>query len=269
MSKKQDKRGRSKGSLYDFVALERYLLRSAAWSSLSCLARSAYIEVAFRYTGSNNGSILLSCEMLAEALGMSKDSARRSLKELVEKGFIVCLSKGGFICKVRHASEWRLTAFKCDVTGELPSKEFMRWQPKIQNTVRFIPPDGTTHRTDKENTPTKQSPRYDPSYREVPKSTYDGTIHRTHLNYLPGGGTKSGERGTAHSRAGASTGVTTDKVVDAPEGWAFVTGQPLKSLVEMDEELPSQFRSWHPQPSTDLETAMKRFGTALKAAAAA
>jgi hypothetical protein len=36
---------------------------------------------------------------------------------------------------VRHPTEWRLTEFPCDVTHALPSKEFAKWSPEIQNTV--------------------------------------------------------------------------------------------------------------------------------------
>ena len=38
--------------------------------------------------------------------------------------------------KKRHASEWRLTAFGCDVTSALPTKDFMRWTPD-KNKTRY------------------------------------------------------------------------------------------------------------------------------------
>ena len=36
--------------------------------------------------------------------------------------------RGRFERRDRHATEWRLTEFQCDATGELATKEFMRWK---------------------------------------------------------------------------------------------------------------------------------------------
>jgi hypothetical protein len=38
-----------------------------------------------------------------------------------------------------NASEWRLTWWTCDVTGELPSKKFMSWGREKQNAVSKYP----------------------------------------------------------------------------------------------------------------------------------
>ena len=63
--------------------------------------------------------------------------ASRALNSLEDHGFIVAVTKGAFSLKKRHATEWRLTEFPCDVTHMLSTRDFMRWQPgqKIQNTV--------------------------------------------------------------------------------------------------------------------------------------
>ena len=79
MTRKHDKTGRSRGSLSDFVALERYILKSPAWRSLDPVARAAYVEIAQSYNGSNNGRIVMSARMLADGLNVSKDTAARSL----------------------------------------------------------------------------------------------------------------------------------------------------------------------------------------------
>jgi hypothetical protein len=49
------------------------------------------------------------------------------------------MTKGAFSRKAPHASEWRLTWWGCDVTGELPSKKFMRWGREKQNAVSKYP----------------------------------------------------------------------------------------------------------------------------------
>jgi len=63
--------------------------------------------------------------------------ASRALNSLEDHGFIVAVTKGAFSLKKRHATEWRLTEFPCDVAHTVSTKDFMRWRPsaKIQNTV--------------------------------------------------------------------------------------------------------------------------------------
>ena len=84
---------------------------------------------------------------MQEALGTSKATAHRALKRLEEHGFVVLVEKGAFNMKHRHATTWRLTEFPCDVTGELATKDFMRWQN--QNTVSAENPIGFRSETDR------------------------------------------------------------------------------------------------------------------------
>lgn len=142
---KHAKNGRSAGERY--LALRHYLLRSAAWLDLDCTARCTYIEIARRYTGSNNGRISCSLREIAEALRIGKATAKRALERLQDHGFLVLTERGAFSLKVRHASTWRLTEHKDDVTGALPSKEFARWQE--QNTVPPQNPHGFQDETDR------------------------------------------------------------------------------------------------------------------------
>ena len=116
--RKANKTGKGNSALSSFIAIERYLLNSPAWRDLSSNARSAYLEVAAVYDGRNNGRIIVSTQLLGERMGCNKSTAARALKVLEDHGFIYCQKKGGFVCKVRHASEWRLLAFKCDVTDD-------------------------------------------------------------------------------------------------------------------------------------------------------
>lgn len=129
MTKAFKRKGKSK-----FVMIEAYVKRSAAWNALTPNARSAYIEVKWRYDGTNNGRIVLGERELAGELGIGRDTARRALAELIETGFIQKAKLSGFSMKNRAATEWRLTEYTCDLTGELPTKEFMRWQPAENST---------------------------------------------------------------------------------------------------------------------------------------
>jgi hypothetical protein len=104
---------------------------SAAWRNLTANARAIYIEIGRRYAGpnSNNGRIPYSVREAAKALRVSQATACRALAELTAHGFIVPMMKGGFNLKRRHATEWRLTEFPCDVTNALAgTKDFMKWQ---------------------------------------------------------------------------------------------------------------------------------------------
>ena len=129
MTRQKNSKGRSTGS-NRYVALYHWVTDSAAWRDLDCVARCAYTELARRYAGpgSNNGRISHSVREMAEALGTSKATALRALDRLQDHGFVVVMKKGAFNMKQRHATEWRLTEYGCDVTGDLATKEFARWK---------------------------------------------------------------------------------------------------------------------------------------------
>lgn len=147
MAKKHDRTGRSKGP-DRYVALPHWMMRTAAWRDLDCVARCAYIELSARYAGpgSNNGRIPFSVREMAEALGTSKATAWRAFTRLQDHEFIVQTKQGAFSQKVRHAAEWRLTEFRCDVTGAMATKDFARW-PEIQNAVSPGNPHGCQDET--------------------------------------------------------------------------------------------------------------------------
>jgi hypothetical protein len=122
-----------------FVQLFHWMLKSAAWKDLDGNARAIYVELTRRYNGSNNGLIHYSARETARDLGISKDTAARAMRSLESHGFVVVETRGAFHCKVRHASEYRLTVYDSDVAtnyaDKLATKEFMRWSPEIQKSV--------------------------------------------------------------------------------------------------------------------------------------
>jgi hypothetical protein len=111
------------------VRLYHWLMETPAWRSLNGNQRAIYIDIAARYAGegSNNGRIPYSIREAAENLRIGKSTAARCLRVLQERGFIVAMTKGAFSRKVRHATEWRLTEFQCDVSDKLATKEFASW----------------------------------------------------------------------------------------------------------------------------------------------
>ncbi len=126
MAKRHDRTGRS--TTERFVALPHYMLNSQAWLALSPGGRSLLVEVLHIYNGANNGRIGLSVRRAAERLNCSKDTAGRVFLELQRLGFLELSIQGAFHRKTSHSSEWRLTLHRCDRTGALPSKAFMRWR---------------------------------------------------------------------------------------------------------------------------------------------
>jgi hypothetical protein len=128
MPRGHDHTGRSRKGP-PFVWLPHFLLDSPAWLELSTFARGLLIEVLRLYNGSNNGRLGLSVRRAAERLNCSKDTAARAFRDLQRLGFLELSIQGAFHRKTSHASEWRLTLHKCDRTGQLPSKVFLRWRP--------------------------------------------------------------------------------------------------------------------------------------------
>jgi hypothetical protein len=146
------------------IRLYRWFRETAAWRSLEAVDRALYIELLGRYggPGTNNGCIPYSVREAAEALHIGKSTAAQSFQRLQERGFIVPAQKGGFNCKIRHSTEWRLTEFPCDVdipeqgikAGDLATKDFACWQsqkrksvPLADRTVSEDGQDGTSERT--------------------------------------------------------------------------------------------------------------------------
>jgi hypothetical protein len=129
MARKHNLTGRTRHASR-FAMLPHYLLGSTAWRSLSLAARAAFVEMLALYMPGRNGRLAMSARTLAEHLPVSRATATRALRELTAKGFIEAVKPGGFNVKAAtaRATEWRLTLFKCDVTGAAASQNFMRWQ---------------------------------------------------------------------------------------------------------------------------------------------
>ncbi len=135
MPKKHNNTGRSKGD-GRFVQLHEYIVRSYAWKRLSPLARCAWLEIGFIYNGSNNGRLGVSARFLADRLGTCPTSAAKAIRELMNWGFLDRVKASDFTRK-KAAAEYRLTHLPCDVTGNLPSKRFMRIS-QMSNVVAIV-----------------------------------------------------------------------------------------------------------------------------------
>ncbi|WP_160195381.1 helix-turn-helix domain-containing protein [Microvirga sp. BSC39] len=197
MPKRHNHKGRS--TTERFVSLPRHMLRSAAWRSLSPVARCIFLELAAIYNGGNNGFIALSTRDAARHVCCSKDTAARALTELMDKGFIVCCSRGHFDRKSPHASEYRLTLHSCNRTSEKAPKAFMRWQPGeaksvagpmagtaglITGTVTALTKENYRLRSDEKD----RQPSFEPS---------SGPTTGTHIIYQMGAGVEEAREPSA------------------------------------------------------------------------
>ena len=109
-----------------YFQVHHYMAKTDAWRALSATARAIYIQIGLRYTGSNNGKIAYSVRDAARECNVAINTASGAFKELTELGFIEEARHGSLSRKTRIASEWRLTAFKCDLTGGVKTCAFMQ-----------------------------------------------------------------------------------------------------------------------------------------------
>jgi hypothetical protein len=119
-----------------YVRLTHRMMQTKAWKSLDGNARAVYIALAMIYQGTNNGRIGFSARQAAQALPISRVTAFRSLVALQDRGFIVAMITGRFDRK-RHATRWRLTEFRCDVTSQPASRDFDAWTTADILTLRL------------------------------------------------------------------------------------------------------------------------------------
>jgi hypothetical protein len=142
MRKKRNWTGR-RSTKERFVGLPHYLVMGRdgagqAFRALSSNARSALIQIAARYNGVNNGLINASSRALALEMNVSRATAARAVRELIDTGFVEVTEWGRFDLKDRNANAYRLTWRFCDRTNHPASKAFAKGQgsePKFFHSV--------------------------------------------------------------------------------------------------------------------------------------
>jgi hypothetical protein len=125
--RKLRKKGRSDGD-QKHVRIYRHEFNCEAFRDLDCTARCALLEFRHRFDGANNGFLSFSEREMGERLNVSRQTARKALRALVDHGFIRPMSKGAFTLKRRHATEWLLTNEGYPKPSDTPTKDYMRWR---------------------------------------------------------------------------------------------------------------------------------------------
>jgi hypothetical protein len=111
-------------------------MKSESWLDLSAVEKAAYVQLASRFNGANNGRLVLSARILGAELRVSKDTAAKALNALAVAGLIECAKWSGFNSNAERLSrEYRLTCYRCDVTGALPRKIPVRPQGQASQTT--------------------------------------------------------------------------------------------------------------------------------------
>lgn len=115
------------------------MIQSDVFRKLSPAAVKILIELASHHNGFNNGRIVCAYSQLQIPLGLGKATIHKGLKELQEKGFIICTKKGYYTG--RKASIWEVTFLKSD--GYTPTD---MWKPPEQRPMNCRPPSKTVNR---------------------------------------------------------------------------------------------------------------------------
>lgn len=109
-----------------FIKIDRYVLKTDAWKSLTPADKAVYLILLDRFKGNNNGDISLSIREAAEHANIAKATAGKAFKNLEKKGFIKKRFEGSFSQKKRLSSEYELTHE--GYNGRAPTKEFTRYE---------------------------------------------------------------------------------------------------------------------------------------------
>lgn len=116
MSKRQKGRpnatGRSQPKQPQHLWLTYEMLKHKKFRQLSGSAVKVLLEISSRHNGFNNRKISCAYSELSKPLKLGKATIKRALMELMDKGFIVLVSKGYFTG--RKASEWEITFLRSE-----------------------------------------------------------------------------------------------------------------------------------------------------------
>ncbi|MBB3990223.1 helix-turn-helix domain-containing protein [Croceicoccus naphthovorans] len=100
-----------------------------AWRALSGSAVKVMLAMGLFENGDNNGEWFFSDRTGAEMTGLSRNTVRRAIAELIETGFLYCSERGGFSRKTPHAAKYGFT-WLAGPTGpnRAPSHAYEKWK---------------------------------------------------------------------------------------------------------------------------------------------
>lgn len=121
-----NKKGRNKYPT--FVMIRHDVMDSAAYRSLSPVARCIHAAIRRRFNGNNNGVIPLSCREAADLCNIAPNTAAVGFDQLVDRGFVKVGEEAGFNQKGgRRSRRWKLTDE--GFNGQPPTSDWRKWKP--------------------------------------------------------------------------------------------------------------------------------------------
>ena len=91
-------KNKGRGTTSSFMKLDHVFIKSPEFGGLSSYSVKLYLEIASHYNGSNNGDLSATYKTLSKRGWRSKSTLSKSIKELVDKDFIVVTRHGGKNC---------------------------------------------------------------------------------------------------------------------------------------------------------------------------
>jgi hypothetical protein len=116
----------------DFFNVGHVVFDGPKYRGLSTAARAAYFEFKRIYKPLRNGSLIMSCRMMAERLNCSKTLAAKLITELVESGLVEITQQSSYGHDPK-ATAYRLIEELCDVTAMRP------WKSNQKRVSRCLP----------------------------------------------------------------------------------------------------------------------------------
>jgi hypothetical protein len=173
-----------------------------------------------------------------------------------------------------------LTAFKCDKTGELARKLFMQWSPEIQNTDAWVQLCGCTSATVKLKSKPKQALQLHQrnSFGDKEPSHSCTSAPLLYSSHWPQAPLSPAQTGAANQRASIPSSqrnsqnpLATNTPASGPESFTTITGQPLRSLDELENEISPMLEVDLPwqrvSEQNELKAALAKLGGTIRKAA--
>lgn len=133
----------------------RRQMDSIAWRHLSPSAVKVLLALASLEKGDNNGEFFFSDRTGSEMTGLARNTVRKSLAELIDKGFAYCSQRGGFSRKTPHAACYGLT-WRAGPKGSewrAPSNAYDQWRPDGNTRAQSLTETGSNPEISMETSP--------------------------------------------------------------------------------------------------------------------
>ena len=134
-----------------YTIMNRVLMQTDAWRSLSTTAQALYPWVRLEWKGpkaNNNGKISLSVRQAAERLGVTKDTAARAFQDLQAKGFLH-VTETASLGVHGHGKCFKYEITEISLGTERDGRRLYKTWSKNNNfeVVKAVPANPSGHRT--------------------------------------------------------------------------------------------------------------------------